>query len=238
MPPSNLEPLVAFTGAGISAESGIPTFRGDGGLWRNRRPQDVATPDAFARDPDLVWEFYRWRRKMIGGSKPNPAHELLAEIESSLSDFTLITQNIDGLHIAAGSRHVIELHGSVWGMLCSECQARWTDHRVELPPGLPRCESCGGIARPDVVWFGETLDPAVLNQAGQAAKKASVMLIIGTSAVVHPAAQLPLLALEAGAHLVEINPDKTPLSRFVQESFIATATMGLSQWWASANPSE
>ncbi|MGD2251900.1 MAG: NAD-dependent deacylase [Anaerolineales bacterium] len=238
MPPPSLEPLVVLTGAGISAESGVPTFRGPQGLWRTHRPQDLANPAAFARDPDLIWEFYRWRRKLIGDCAPNAAHKSLVEIENAVSNFTLITQNIDGLHQAAGSRQVIELHGSVWGMLCSNCQARWTDHRVELPPGLPRCERCGGLARPDVVWFGETLDPMTLDRAGQASRLASVMLIIGTSAIVQPAAQLPLMAYHAGAHLVEINPETTPLSPYVHQSLHVPATVGISQWWDSAKPSK
>ena len=146
---------VVLTGAGISAESGVPTFRGQDGLWQNFRPEDLATPEAFHRDPTLVWEWYNWRRGLIGKCAPNAAHETLASMETTLPAFSLITQNVDGLHRAAGNQHVLELHGNIWRMRCTVCNQVSTDDRVPLHAILPRCKACGEILRPDVVWFGE-----------------------------------------------------------------------------------
>lgn len=226
-----LEPLVVLTGAGISAESGIPTFRGDGGIWEQYRATDLATPDSFKRDPELVWRFYNWRRDMVFNCKPNQAHKTLATIENLLSDFTLITQNIDGLHQAAGSRHVLELHGSIWRLRCSACTERWEDRRVPIPEGIPLCPTCGSLGRPDVVWFGEALETDVLQNAFQAVSLAKLMLVIGTSAIVHPAAELPLVARGAGARLIEFNMENTPLTPFVDEVLQGPATQQLEGWW-------
>lgn len=203
--------VVALTGAGVSQESGVPTFRGPGGLWRNFRPEDLATPQAFARDPRLVWEWYDWRRGLIAQARPNPAHLALAALEERVPDFTLITQNVDGLHRRAGSRRLQEVHGSLWEVRCTACGVTREDRRVPLPIP-PRCGACGGLLRPGVVWFGESLDPRVLDAAYQALSRAQVVLSVGTSAVVQPAASFGLMAQRAGAKLAEVNPDPTLLT--------------------------
>jgi len=203
--------IAVLTGAGISAESGIPTFRGPGGLWREYRPEDLATPEAFAREPKLVWEWYDWRRQRIAAARPNPGHEALAKLESRVPGFTLITQNVDGLHQTAGSRNVIDLHGNIWRLRCTSC-GRENENR-ETPLGVlpPRC-GCGGLLRPGVVWFGEPLPADAIAQAARASQRCDVFILCGTSAVVYPAAALPERALAAGARVVEINLERTPLS--------------------------
>jgi NAD-dependent deacetylase len=203
--------VVALTGAGISAESGIPTFRGDGGLWRNFRAEELATPEAFARDPKLVWEWYDWRRGIIAKAEPNLAHSALVKLERSMRDFTLVTQNVDGLHDRAGSYRILKLHGDIWRLRCVACGADWPDRRVPLPKIPPKCQ-CGGIARPAVVWFGESLPPGILAEAQHATESADVLLVVGTSAVVYPAASLIPLAKRSGAKVIEVNPDETPMS--------------------------
>lgn len=203
------ENVVVLTGAGISAESGVPTFRGEGGLWRDYRATDLATPEAFHRDPGLVWEFYNWRRELLAPLRPNAAHLALVKIEAQLPHFLLITQNIDDLHRLAGSRNILELHGNIWKVRCTKCQ-RMTENRTVPLTAPPFCESCGGMLRPHVVWFGEPLDQEVLDQAVEALAKCQVMLIIGTSAVVQPAASMGLHARKKGAFVVEINLEATP----------------------------
>jgi len=231
-PVDRVRSLAVLTGAGISAESGVPTFRGEGGLWRSYRAEDLATPGAFRRDPQLVWEWYDWRRGLIGACAPNAAHETLAEMELRFDDFVLITQNVDGLHRLAGSRHVVELHGNIWRMRCTRgCRAPWEDRTVPLPEIPPHCPSCGALARPDVVWFGESLPNHALDAAFAAARRCQVMLVIGTSAVVQPAASLPVLALQRGAYVVEINPQATPLSGAVDQAIHEPAAMVLPDWW-------
>jgi NAD-dependent deacetylase len=201
--------VVALTGAGISAESGIPTFRGDGGFWRNFRADDLATPEAFARNPQLVWEWYDWRRSVIARAQPNAGHRALAELEQRVPEFTLITQNVDGLHDRAGSRRILKLHGDIWNLRCTGCGGEREDHRAPLP-GLPPLCSCGAIERPGVVWFGEHLPDDVWSSALEAAKAADVFLVIGTSAVVHPAANLIGWAKWGLAKVIEINLEETP----------------------------
>jgi len=203
------ERVVVLTGAGISAESGVPTFRGEGGLWRNYRATDLATPEAFHRDPGLVWEFYSWRRELLAPLRPNAAHLALVKIEAQSRDFLLITQNIDDLHRLAGSRNILELHGNIWKVRCTKCQQVSENRTVPLT-APPSCKSCGGMLRPHVVWFGELLDQEVLDQAGEALAICQVMLIIGTSAVVQPAASMGLHARKRGAFVVEINLETTP----------------------------
>lgn len=224
-------PVVVLTGAGISAESGVPTFRGEEGLWRNYRAEQLATPGAFRRDPVLVWEWYDWRRGLIGACAPNAAHKTLVEMETALSDFTLITQNVDGLHQAAGSQNILELHGNIWRVRCLGCGDIITDRRVPLPDIPPRCSKCDGLLRPDVVWYGESLSEAILQTAWITAERCRLMLVIGTSAVVHPAASLPLVALQNGAHLVEVNPAETPLSAHTHETLRGPAAEALPDWW-------
>ena len=218
--------VTALTGAGVSAASGVPTFRGADGLWRRFRPEDLATPQAFAEDPRLVWEWYSWRRNLIARCRPNRAHEVLARWSHSLPGFTLVTQNVDGLHETAGTRDVVRLHGSIWHVRChASCRAgaqSWRDESVLEPPDpesdrreeLPQCPHCGGLLRPDVVWFGESLDPAILERA-IAAADCDVFLAIGTSAVVYPAAGLLYEARRRGAFTVEINPAATDASDVV-----------------------
>lgn len=229
-------PVVVLTGAGISAESGVPTFRGPGGLWRNYRPEDLATPEAFARDPKMVWEWYAWRRERVGPCRPNAAHCTLVEIEERVGQgaFTLITQNIDGLHEAAGSQNVLRLHGSLWSMRCTREGTRFVDRRVPLEEIPPRCEQCGELLRPDVVWFGEMLDPEVLHAARDASVQARTVIVVGTSALVQPAASLPLIAKQNGARLIEVNPDETPLSDYADEVLRGPAAVELPKWWQAA----
>ncbi len=203
--------VAALTGAGISAESGVPVFRGPGGLWRQYRPEDLATPEAFARDPRLVWEWYDWRRARVAEAAPNPAHYALAKLEHTVAAFTLITQNVDGLHDRAGSRHMLKLHGDLWWLRCTGCEKQTHNSEVPLAALPPRCE-CGALLRPAVVWFGEPLDDGVLRAAFEAASKAQVFLVIGTSALVQPAAMLPFVAQEHGARVIEVNPQPTALS--------------------------
>ncbi|MCK6627411.1 MAG: NAD-dependent deacylase [Anaerolineae bacterium] len=208
--------IAVLTGAGISAESGVPTFRdAQTGLWARYSPEELATPQAFHRNPRLVWEWYAWRRELVAKAEPNPGHLALAQLEAYFSahngHFTLITQNVDGLHQQAGSQNVIELHGNINRTKCFEEEViveAWppTD---DVPPA---CPYCGGYLRPDVVWFGENLSAAALVAASSAAQTCDVFLSIGTSGLVQPAASLPYLALRHGAVVVEINPDETPLT--------------------------
>ena len=204
--------VAALTGAGISAESGVPTFRQAlTGLWARYDPEQLATPHAFLRDPRLVWDWYTWRRELIAQVHPNAGHAALVEMERQIPQFTLITQNVDGLHRLAGSQNVIELHGDIRRTKCFDegtCITSWPE-TGERPP---RCPQCGGLLRPDVVWFGDDLPPESLQAAIAAASRCEIFFSIGTSALVHPAASLPLIALEAGAVLVEINPESTPLT--------------------------
>jgi len=218
--------ILVLTGAGISAESGVPTFRGEGGLWRSYRAEDLATPQVFARDPVLVWSWYQWRRDLVAGCAPNRGHHALARLALA-GRGALVTQNADGLHdlaarLAAGGGDPspalpLTLHGSLFGNRCTRCRSR-SDGRgrpvdTTSVDTLPRCpEPCGGLLRPDVVWFGEVLDPSVLSRAFSLAASADVCLVVGTSAVVQPAASIPLSTLRAGGSLVEVNPEPTPLS--------------------------
>jgi len=204
--------VAVLTGAGVSAESGVPTFRGMGGLWEGRRIEEVATPEAFERDPETVWEFYDARRRGLARCAPNRAHAALAALEQRIEDFTLITQNVDDLHRAAGSRRLIELHGNLWRVRCTAGCGEREDRRVPLPRPLPPRCSCGAPLRPAIVWFGEWLDPDDMAAADAAASRAQVFLVIGTSGVVEPAASLARTAAAAGARVVEINPEPTPLT--------------------------
>jgi NAD-dependent deacetylase len=208
--------VAVLTGAGVSAESGVPTFRGNNGLWKQYRAEDLATPGAFARDPNLVWEWYDWRRGLIAQAQPNAGHRALVELEKRVPSFTLITQNVDGLHELAGSRNILEVHGSIWNLRCTSCQHERMDRRTPLPEIPPKCE-CGALLRPGVVWFGEALPAGVWQGAEAAARTAEVFLLIGTSAVVYPAAGLAQIAKASGARVVEINIAETVLSAGIDE---------------------
>ena len=202
--------VVALTGSGISAESGVPTFRdAQTGMWARYDPQQLATPEAFMRDPELVWEWYAWRRKLVGGAEPNPGHRALVELGRTVPDFTLVTQNVDGLHQKAGSENVVELHGNIRRTICS---AEFAEVEPQDESTPPVCPNCGSPLRPDVVWFGETLPAGALEAASKAARDCEVFLSIGTSSLVYPAASLPYEALSSGAVVVEVNPDETPLT--------------------------
>jgi len=202
------ESVTAFTGAGISAESGIPTFRGADGLWNKYKPEELATPEAFARNPKLVWEWYDWRRSLIARTRPNAAHKALAELEMQKPRFTLITQNVDGLHDLAGSRRILKLHGDIWRMRCTGCNANFPNRKTPLPRIPPHC-ACGALLRPAVVWFGEPLPDGLMQEAEHAIAQTDVFLIVGTSAVVFPAANLIFYAKQAGARIIEINTEST-----------------------------
>ena len=210
--------VVVLTGAGVSAESGVPTFRdAQTGLWANFKPEELATPEAFRRNPKLVWDWYAWRREKVHSVQPNPGHVALAELERRIPDFTLVTQNVDGLHQRAGSRNVIELHGNITRVKCfneGTVVADWNDN-AESPP---RCAKCGGYLRPDVVWFNESLPEDAFATAEMKARKCDVFFSVGTSSVVYPAAMLPEIALNSRATVVEINPDETALTPFATQS--------------------
>jgi len=204
--------LVVLTGAGVSAESGLATFRGAGGLWEGQRIEDVATPSAFRRDPALVWRFYNLRRANLGQARPNAGHQALVALEDRFGEhFTLATQNVDGLHRAAGSRRVLELHGSLLRVRCTGCD-RVEDRGTEALPDLPHCAACGALLRPAVVWFGEALPMREWEEAQQAAERCDCFLVVGTSAVVFPAAGLIHSARFAGARVIEVNLEKTDAS--------------------------
>lgn len=220
------ERVVALTGAGVSAESGIPTFRqAQTGLWAIYNPQDLASVEAYNRDPKLVWEWYEWRRGLVAAAQPNPAHLALAQMEQHVPGFTLITQNIDGLHQRAGSGRrgaLIELHGNLFRAKCFD-EERVVESWPESAEVPPRCPRCGGLLRPDVVWFGERLPAQALQDAIHATESAQAFLSIGTSGVVEPAASLPFLAQRRKAVVVEINMERTPLTTAADFAFNASA---------------
>ncbi len=203
--------VCVLTGAGVSAESGVPTFRGQGGLWRGVDPMSLATPTAFRENPADVWEFYNYRRKLIREVQPNPAHFAIVQLASVVPKLTLVTQNVDCLHQRAGSRDVLELHGSLREVRCTGCGQTFDMPDAELP-ALPHCESCGAMLRPGVVWFGEMLPEAVWEAAEIAATDADVVLVVGTSALVRPAATLIGRSTDRGQKVIEVNPDATPYS--------------------------
>ncbi|MEO8103931.1 MAG: NAD-dependent deacylase [Betaproteobacteria bacterium] len=224
---SRARSIAILTGAGISAESGIGTFRDAlTGLWARFKPEELATAEAFLADPKRVWEWYAWRRTTVAQALPNAGHAALAELERQSiardADFTLITQNVDGLHHVAGSRNVVELHGNIRRVMCFDHhhQAVSWSEVGEIPP---RCAQCGSMLRPDVVWFGEMLPEDALDAAMRATRSCDVFLSVGTSSVVEPAASLPLVARQAGAMVIEVNPDTTPVTAAAQISLRGTA---------------
>jgi NAD-dependent deacetylase len=214
--------VVVLTGAGVSAESGVPTFRGQEGLWRNYNPQELATPVAFQRDPVLVWEWYNWRRELIAPLQPNPAHVAIAALEERSPDFVLLTQNIDGLHTLAGSQHVLEIHGNIWRVRCVTEGTVTENREVPLKEIPPYCE-CGAMLRPHIVWFGESLDPDILSRSFQAIEQCDFLMVVGTSAVVQPSASFPIMARQRGATVLEVNMEPTPISSIVNASLFGKA---------------
>lgn len=227
--------VVVFTGAGVSAESGIPTFRDAlTGLWERFDPEALATPDAFRRNPALVWGWYEWRRMQVMRAQPNAAHRAIAELEERAGRFTLITQNVDDLHDRAGSRSPLRLHGSLFAPRCFDC-----DEPAALAPEIPeepeagrslappRCARCGGLVRPGVVWFGEALPEAAIARAFEAAQSCDVLLSVGTSSLVHPAAQVPFVAKQAGARVIQVNPNPTALDEIADINLRAPAATAL-----------
>jgi NAD-dependent deacetylase len=205
---------VAFSGAGLSKESGLDTFRGPGGLWERMRPEELATPQAFARNPETVWSWYAWRWQQVAAAVPNPAHREIARWRDRFESLQVVTQNVDGLHLAAGSRDVLELHGTIAFARCQACARRepMAEAVARSAQEPPRCPACEGRMRPDVVWFGEHLPEGVFEAAAEAARSTDLFLAVGTSATVYPAAGLLEIAARAGALVIEVNVEPTPLS--------------------------
>jgi NAD-dependent deacetylase len=209
--------VTAFTGAGVSAESGVPTFRGADGIWARFKPEELANMDAFMRNPALVWEWYAHRKRVIADVQPNPGHAALVRMEQLYPEFALITQNIDNLHRRAGNTRIYELHGNIERNYCIGCGKQYSNSEILAQSGVPRCTDCGKAVRPDVVWFGEQLPAVEWEHSVRAAQSAEVFLSVGTSGIVYPAASLPQIAKRSGAYLVEINPEPTPLTDMTDE---------------------
>lgn len=216
--------VTALTGAGISTDSGVPTFRGKDGLWNNHKVEDIATIDAFEKNKKLFWEFYSWRRKLLSDIKPNLGHYALVDIENYFEDFSLITQNVDNLHTLAGSKNPIELHGNITRNRCTGCDDLTIVDKNETIEEVPKCKKCGAPLKPDVVLFGEQLNQKVLQKAQEVSAVCEVFISIGTSSLVEPAASLPYIAKGNGAYLLEINTERTPLSDNCDEVIIAPST--------------
>ena len=214
--------VAVLTGAGISAESGVATFRDAGGLWETLKPEELASFDGFMSNPELVQRWYRHRREIANSVQPNPGHVALAEMEGLFDDFAVITQNIDNLHQRAGSKNVIELHGSILRNYCISCGRGAADEELSNPgtDGMYRCSECGGLIRPDVVWFGEMLPAGAIEAADRAAREADVFLSIGTSAVVYPAASIPITARLNGAYVAEINVERSAIALDLDEVIV------------------
>ena len=207
----DFERIVFFTGAGMSAASGVPTYRGKGGIWKEYDYDNCACERAFGRDPEYVWEFHNYRRELVSTCAPNLGHRLIAGAAKALPSVTVVTQNIDGLHQAAGSEAVLELHGSLWKLRCDRCG--WRGEDLAAPLEDLRCPNCPkAYKRPDIVWFGDPLRAQVIDEVSQVLAACDLLVAVGTSAVVYPAAEMPLIAKRAGATLVEINPEETPMS--------------------------
>ena len=207
--------VAVLTGAGVSAESGVPTFRdAQTGLWEKYEPPELATPEAFQADPELVWNWYAWRRELCGNVKPNAGHFALAKMEEHVPDFALFTQNVDDLHDQAGSQNITRFHGNIFGVKCFD-QHHMIDNWDQLEGTPPTCPECGSWLRPDVVWFGEALPSGAIDQAADFVRSADLVFSIGTSSLVYPAAAVPIEALNASVPVVEINPNETQISEYV-----------------------
>ena len=218
---SDSKSIVFFTGAGISSESGIPTFRGKEGLWNKFRPEELANFDAFIKNPALVWEWYNYRKKIVHEAKPNAAHLTIAEMQNHFDDVTVVTQNVDNLHRRAGSKKIFELHGNIERNFCISCK-KFHNEELDFSASVPKCE-CGGLIRPDVVWFGEYLPEDQFLGGEKAAINSDVFFVVGTSAVVYPAAGLVYTAKASGATIVEINIEETEISSSVNYSYFGKA---------------
>ena len=215
--------ICVLTGAGISAESGVPTFRGTDGLWKKFRAEELANFDAFMRNPQLVWEWYNYRRQLIENVVPNRGHHALVELEKLVRSFTLVTQNVDNLHRRAGSKRILELHGNIMESYCIECGTRDERPDFSREKRIPTCRKCGGLIRPDVVWFGEMLPEGVFEEAESAARHCDMFICVGTSAIVFPAASLPQIAKASGAYTVEVNIERTEQSGIFDETLLGKA---------------
>ncbi len=213
--------LLFFTGAGISAESGIPTFRGDEGLWKKFKPEELANFNAFISNPDMVWEWYQYRRKIINEAKPNAGHFAIKELEN-FYDVDVVTQNVDNLHGRAGSKNIYELHGNIERNYCIDCKTFYNGN-FDFESKVPKCKNCGGLIRPDVVWFGEALPSEAFIKADKKAEQCDICFIVGTSAIVYPAAYIPITAKKNGAYLVEINIQPTEITNQVDYSIVGKA---------------
>lgn len=209
--------IVFFTGAGISAESGISTFRGKDGIWNKMKPEELANFGAFMRNPDLVWEWYQHRRDIINKVAPNPGHAAIAELEKYF-EVSVVTQNIDNLHRRAGSKTVYELHGNIERNFCIECHSFYNSEDLEITVTSPKCAKCGGLIRPDVVWFGEMLPQDQFGEGERAAQWSDLCFVVGTSAVVYPAAYIPISAKQAGSYIIEINIEPTEMTQYADYS--------------------
>ena len=210
--------ILFFTGAGISAESGIDTFRGEGGLWNKMKPEELASMNGFMKNPDLVWEWYQYRRKIVHDTGPNPGHITIAEFEKYYDMVTVVTQNVDNLHRRAGSSNILELHGNIERNFCIDCKTYYGVEDFIDTTEAPKCPNCEGMIRPDVVWFGEMLPQDVFTEAELKAEMSDICFIVGTSAVVYPAAYIPISAKQGGSYLVEINIEPTEISSSVDFS--------------------
>lgn len=226
----NAKSVVVVTGSGVSAESGVPTFRGEDGLWRQYRAEELATPQAFFSDPVLVWEWYDWRRGVIAEAQPNPAHKIIADMERYYPEFLLITQNVDGLHRKAGNERIVEIHGSIWRV---RCVTEHNEHYLyDNPLGdiPPKCE-CGNLLRPAVVWFGESLPLEGITTATESIQNCEVLMTVGTSGVVYPVASFPMLAKSSGATVIDVNMDVTPITSIADHSLRGKAGEALPKLW-------
>ena len=217
--------MVALTGAGISADSGIPTFRGKDGLWRRFKPEELATPEAFQRNPELVWEWYAWRIKLIKEAEPNPGHLALAELNRMGIVKCVVTQNVDDLHERACTPCLVKLHGDIMTARCTSCgfEIKWKD----VPKGVPKCPTCCSPLRPAVVWFGEPLPLEAIERAERLFSEARVAMVIGTSAAVMPAGELPLLTKSNGGIIIEVNPEPSALEPYVDIAIRERASVAL-----------
>lgn len=221
--------VAAITGAGVSAESGVPTFRGAGGLWKNFKAEELATPAAFSRDPELVWEWYHWRRGICAKASPNAAHTVLAEMERHYPEFLLITQNVDGLHGRAGSRRIAEIHGNIWKARCTKCSTQFD--LAETEQGLPACPACGALARPHIVWFGESYDSDLLDSVLRFLSRVDAVIVAGTSGMVPMPVYLTQHALQCGAVTIDVNVEDSQLTDLVHASMRGKAGDVLPAFW-------